>query len=443
MGLQLFVWGYLMVFLFMLLIMTKKMTAFTSLVIIPIIIAILAGFGPKISKFAVEGIKGVSVTAIMLLFAIMFFGLMITVGLFDPLVKWILKIVKGDPLKVLVGTAILAAIVSIDGDGSTTTMIVCSALIPVYKKLDMKLLYLAVIIIMQNSIMNLLPWGGPTARIISALKVDEGDLLRSLVPGMVVAIIYVIGVSYYLGLKERKRLGIKKLTEKDINDISDNLTEEERALRRPKLFAVNLILTLLVMILLIFGGVGFVPKVSSAIIFEVAFAIALVINYQKLKDQREIIEIHAGNALQVVVMVLAAGIFMGILTESKMADSIALNLANLVPQSMGKYWALITGIISIPGTFLLSNDAFYYGVVPLLAKTGATYGFSAMEIGIASTMGQAFHLLSPLVGFIYLLLHLTGVDMGTWQRKAAKYSIGTFIIFVVMAMVTGVMRIAT
>ena len=52
-----------------------------------------------------------------------------------------------------------------------------------------------------------------------------------------------------------------------------------------------------------------------------------------------------------------------------------------------------------------------------------------MDMAVASTTGQAFHLLSPLVGFIYLLLHLTGVDMGTWQRKSAKWAIGTFVVF--------------
>ena len=55
----------------------------------------------------------------------------------------------------------------------------------------------------------------------------------------------------------------------------------------------------------------------------------------------------------------------------------------------------------------------------------------------ASTTGQASHLLSPLVGFIYLLLHLTGVDMGTWQRTAAKWSIGTFVVFLLCAVTIG------
>ena len=92
---------------------------------------------------------------------------------------------------------------------------------------------------------------------------------------------------------------------------------------------------------------------------------------------------------------------------------------------------------TIPGTFLLSNDAFYLGVLPILAETGASYGFTPMQMAVASTTGQAFHLLSPLVGFIYLLLHLTGVDMGAWQRTAAKWSIGTFIIFLIGALTFG------
>ena len=425
--------GYGIVITFMLLIMTKRMTAFTSLIIVPIIFALIGGFGPNIGKFALTGVKGVAPTAVMLLFAILYFGIMINVGLFDPLSKAIIKFVKGDPLKVLIGTAILAAVVSVDGDGSTTTMIVCSALLPVYKKLKIKPLYLATIIIMQNSIMNLLPWGGPTARIMSALKIEGGDILRPLVPGMIISIIYVIGVAYYLGLKERKRLGIINIDNEVLNEMSATIDPEELALKRPKLIWINLALTILVMVTLILG------KLPAAIIFEVGAALALIINYPKLKTQRQLIENHAGNAIQVVVMVLAAGIFMGILTETKMAEAIALNLASIVPKSFGSHWTLVTAVISIPGTFLLSNDAFYFGVLPVLAETGAAYGFTPLQIGIASTMGQAFHLLSPLVAFIYLLLQITEVDMGEWQKHAAKWSIGTFIIFVLAAAITGVM----
>lgn len=427
--------GYGMVITFMVLIMSKKMTAFTALITVPVIFGLIGGFGVELGEFAITGVKSVSSTAAMLLFAILFFGIMISAGVFDPLVNATLKFVKGDPLKVLVGTAILAAIVSLDGDGSTTTMICCSALIPVYKKLDIKMMYLAAILIMQNSIMNLIPWGGPTARVMAVLNLDGGAIFRPLIPGMILGVLYVIGVAYYLGLKERKRLGVGKNAELAIDQIASTLTEEEIALKRPKLLLVNFALTIIVIATLI-GG-----KVPSAIIFEVGTAIALLINYPKLKTQREIIEANAGAAMQVIIMVLAAGVFMGILTETTMAEAIAQNLVSLVPQSMGKHFGLITAIISIPGTFFLSNDAFYFGVLPVLAQTGAEFGFTSLQIGIASLLGQAFHLLSPLVAFIYLLLQLTGVDMGEWQRYVAKWAIGIFVLFVIAAAITGALPV--
>lgn len=423
--------GYAMVITFMVLIMSKKMTAFTALITVPVVFGLLGGFGLELGEFALTGVKSVSSTAAMLLFAILFFGIMISAGVFDPLVNATLKFVKGDPLKVLVGTAILAAIVSLDGDGSTTTMICCSALIPVYKKLDIKMMYLAAIIIMQNSIMNLIPWGGPTARVMAVLNLDGGAIFRPLIPGMILAVIYVIGVAYFLGLKERKRLGVKT-SEIAVDEIAASMSAEEAALKRPKLIIVNFILTIIVVATLISG------KIPAAIIFEIGTAIALLINYPKLKTQREIIETNAGAAMQVLIMVLAAGVFMGILTETKMAEAIAQNLVALVPASMGKHFGIITAIISIPGTFFLSNDAFYFGVLPVLAQTGAQFGFTSLQIGVASLLGQAFHLLSPLVAFIYLLLQLTGVDMGEWQRYVAKWAIGIFVIFVIAAVAVGI-----
>ena len=444
------VWGLLIVIIFMTLIMTKRTTPFTALVLSPVVIGIIAGFGTDLGDFALEGVKGVAPTVVMLLFAILYFGLMLTAGLFDPLVHWILRVVKGDPLRVLVGTAVLAAVVSVDGDGSTTTMIVCSAMIPVYKRLNMKMMDLAVIIIMANSIMNLLPWGGPTARIIAALGVDEGELLRRILPGMIVAIFWVITVAYLRGRAERKRLGIHQLSEDEIDHLSPSgalaagsdepssaHVDDTAHLKRPKMWWPNLILTAILMVLLVFGGLWGVPDIPSAIIFEVGFAIALLLNYRKLKDSREIIEIHGANAMHVITMVLAAGVFMGILNETGMSEAIGTSLGDVVPDAMGSQWGLVVAFASIPGTFLLSNDAFYLGVLPILAETGASYGFTPMQMAVASTTGQAFHLLSPLVGFIYLLLHLTGVDMGAWQRTAAKWSIGTFIIFLIGALTFG------
>lgn len=99
--------GFAMVFVFMFLIMTKRMSALVALILIPIIFALIGGFYANVGPMMLDGIKKLAPTGIMLMFAILYFGIMIDSGLFDPIIGKILKIVNGDPLKIVVGTAIL------------------------------------------------------------------------------------------------------------------------------------------------------------------------------------------------------------------------------------------------------------------------------------------------------------------------------------------------
>ncbi|WP_333651608.1 CitMHS family transporter [Lacrimispora sp.] len=429
--------AYLLIAVFMVLIMTKKMTPFTALLVIPAAFAVigsLLGFwGGDIGKFALDGLKTTSVTAIMLLFAVLFFTLMIDAGLFDPLSNAMIRFAKGDPLKVMLATVILSAGVSLNGDGTTTMIIVCSAFVPIYKKLKMRMLDLAVLTILSHSVLNLLPWGGPTARVITVLELDESAVLRGLVPMMIFATIYMIIVSIIMGLGERKRLGIVNFTEEQLKEMTTIVDPELLSIRRPKNLYINLVLTTIVIIMLILG------TLPSSIIFMGATALGVLINYPNLKDQRARIEANAPDAAQVSMVVMSAGVFMGILSGTGMGDAIATSMTTIIPASWGKFWCLIVALISAPGTVFLSNDAFYFGVLPLLAETGKAYGFTPIQLGFASLMGQAFHLLSPLVPFIYVLLRLTDVDMGQWQRKSALWAIGIFVIYIVVGALFGLM----
>ncbi|MDE1547987.1 CitMHS family transporter [Jeotgalibaca caeni] len=445
--------AWAMIIVFMTLIMRKKLTPFSALILVPIAFALVGSFfglyGPQaaellevqnptiidqilvIGEWAVLGIQDVSTTAIMLLFAILYFAIMLNAGLFDPVTKKMIQFANGDPVKVLIATAVVAATVSLNGDGTTTTLITCTAFIPIYKKLNLKMMNLGVLIIMMNTIMNLLPWGGPTARVISVLALDEGEVLQALVPGMIASILFMLGVAYYLGIKERKRIGIVELSDTEIEELTRVDDPKELALRRPNKVWINAIMTIALIFMLIRG------TFPSVFLFLVGTALALVINYDKLKDQKNRIQDNAGDAVQVVILVLGAGIFMGLFTNSGMALALSDSLTSIIPESFGRWWGLLVAVLSAPGTFFLSNDAFYYGVLPVLAEAGAQYGFTTLELGIASLLGQAFHLLSPLVAFIYLLLNLTGLDMGEWQKESAKWASGVFIIFIAVAAITG------
>lgn len=424
--------GFAMIIVFMALIMAKKLSPFTSLILVPVAFGLLAGYGWDTLGYAMDGIKSVASTFAMMTFAILYFGVMLTAGMFDPMVDHVVAWCKGDPLKVLVGTAILAAFVSLDGDGTTTVMICCTAMIPIYNRLKIKKIYLATLIILQNCIMNLIPWGGPTARVMSVMKLDAGEILAPLVPGMVLSAIYVVGVSYYLGLKERKRLGVAKAVASEAHKVE--VSPEEQEWKRPKLIFFNLALTAAVIVSLIMG------LASSAILFGVGTAIALVVNYPDQKIQRKVISSLAPDMINVVMMVLGAGVLMGILNgpeDAGMSNAIAQFLVSVIPESLGRYFAVIIAVISAPGTYLLNNDAFYYGVLPPLAATAEAYGFTSLQIGFAALMGQAFHFLSPLVPFIYLLMDQTEITLAQYQGYIFRWCVGIFVIFMVMGLALG------
>ena len=251
-----------------------------------------------------DGIKTLAPNAVMLLFAILYFGVMIDAGLFDPVVDRIVKLVDGDPLKIVVGTAVLALLVSLDGDGSTTYIITTAAMLPLYKRLGMSRLVLTSVIMQASGVMNLLPWGGPTARAASALKVDVGDIFRPMIPAMVVSALWVVLVAYVFGLRERRRLGILG---RDASSASVRPGRARRKasssvnIRRPKLICVNLLLTAALMGALVFG------VLPLPALFMIAFAVAMMINYPSVNDQKERIEAHSGNALAVVSLIFAAG----------------------------------------------------------------------------------------------------------------------------------------
>ena len=422
--------GFAMITLFMYLIMSKRMTAMNALVLIPIIFAVGLGFhDAKLGKMMFDGVKKVAPTGIMICFAILFFGVMIDAGLFDPIIKKILKSVKGDPMKVCVGTAVLAAFISLDGDGSTTYLVTCSAMMAVHRKLGIRPIILPALALLENSVMNIIPWGGPTGRVLASLGVESSQVFVPMIPGMVLGTLFVCFMGYRWGVQERTRLG--KLELEHAGDFSMNSEDSEAAaLKRPEKFWINAALVAVLMVCLI------MEVLPLAILFIIGTALALMINY-KNKEQQARIAANGANATPVVTMVFAAGIFMGILSGTKMIDAMAKIIIAAVPESMGAHFPVITALISLPGTFFMTNDAFYFGVLPVLAKAAATYGVDAAEMGRAALIGQGAHLLSPLVPSTYLLVGLNKVEFGDLQKFALLPAIGVSMIWLVTAILLG------
>lgn len=445
--------GFAMIAVFMVLIMTKKLTPVLALIIVPTVFGLFAGAGLGIGPMVMDSMKSMTSTAALLMFAIIYFGLMIDVGLFDPLVRFILRKLGNDPAKVVLGTAILAAAVSLDGDGSTTFILTTAAMLPVYLRLKMSPVVLTCVAGLANGTMNILPWGGPTARAATALKLDVNDVFVPMIPSLIAGLVVVFVFSWLLGLQERNRLravapeiwaegvefdggtggsskstrpsggtpagngsvAVLERTEVLVDDrdsaMADTALDPNRATLRPKLFWFNLGLTVAVMVTLI---ANIIPL---PFVFMVGAAIALLVNFPNVKDQGAQLIAHAPSIVAVVSMVMAAAVLTGVLNGTGMVKAMSEWLVAIIPSDMGPFMAVITGVLSIPMTFFMSNDAFYFGVLPVLSETAGHYGISAVDMARASITGQPFHLQSPLVPAILLLVSLAKVDLGDHHKK--------------------------
>jgi CitMHS family citrate-Mg2+:H+ or citrate-Ca2+:H+ symporter len=422
--------GFATIAVFLILIMLKRLSVITALVLIPIVFGLLAGFNfMELGDMALAGIRQVAPTGILLMFAVLYFATMLDTGLFDPVIATIIRSVKGDPLKVIMGTAILTMIVHLDGDGTATFMIVLSAFLPIYKQLNINRLILPGIVALSVGPLHLVPWSGTSVRAISTLNSDAVHIFNPNIPAILAGVGWVLFVAYLFGKRERKRLGVIPL----VYDHKENLTEEQKKLRRPRLILLNAALTITLICLLMMGWL------PAAVLFIMAAVIALVINYPRLTDQHKILKAHGANIFLVSSMIFAAGVFSGILTGSKMIEAMATSLVNMIPQQHGSLLPVVTAVISMPASIFFTPDAYYFGVVPVLSDTASQLGVDPLEIGRASLLGQMTvgFPLSPLTASTFLLIGLSGVDLGEHQRFTFKWAWATTIVMTIAALLTG------
>ena len=447
--------GFLTVIIMLVLIMTKKASPLVALIVVPVVTGIISCFFiAVVPEGAAEGTQGVvdfvanfkslgdmitgskgigsvAATGVMFIFSILFFGILTDAGTFRPIIKGILNLVGTDPVKIGIGTAILAAIVHLDGSGAVTFLICVPALLPLYDALGMRRTTLATIVALSAGTTNILPWGGPTIRAATALSVDVvKELFMPVLPAVIVGLICVVVFAALLGKKEKARIGSVALGNAEVT--MAELSDEQKALLRPHLFPINLALIILAILSLLFSG--FAP----AVVFMVFYVLATVINYPNVKDSKARVDAHAKECLMMCSVLFAAGCFTGIMQGTGMITEMASTLVSIIPHTMGKFFPLIIGIIGMPASLLFDPDSFYYGVLPVLAQTAEGFGVAGVDVGRAAILGQMTigFPISPLTASTFLLVGLSGVDFGEHQKKTIPLAWLVSLVMVVVAILT-------
>lgn len=442
--------GFLTVIVMLVLIMTKKASPLVALIVVPVVTGFIAcaffttgdtGTVDFVANFkslggmitGSSGIGSVAATGVMFIFSILFFGILTDAGTFRPIIKKVLQLVGTDPIKICIGTAVLAAVVHLDGSGAVTFLICVPALLPLYDALGMRRTTLATVVALSAGVMNILPWGGPTIRGATAMGMGENAVafFMPVLPAVIAGMVCVLVVAVLLGRSEKAHLGNVALAGQEY--VEPELSDDEKALLRPHLFWVNILLIIAAILSLLFSG--FAP----AVVFMVFYVLATLINYPKVADSKARVDAHAKSCLMMCSVLFAAGCFTGIMKGTGMITEMANALVAIIPSALGRFFPVITGIIGVPASLLFDPDSFYYGVLPVLAETAEGFGVAGVEVGHAAILGQMTvgFPISPLTASTFLLVGLAGVDFGEHQKKTIPLAWGVSIVMLIVAVITG------
>lgn len=435
--------GLATIIVLLVVIMTNRMSPLVALIAVPIIAALAGGFGLDTSKFIIAGIRSIAPTAGMFVFAILFFGIVTDAGMMDPIIDRILRLVGTRPARITVGTTLLALLIHLDGSGAVCFLITIPAMLPLYERLGMDKRILALCVSMAAGV-NFLPWTGPMIRSAAALKVPVTDIFNPLIAVQVVGLLFIFTVAFLLGKREERRLGLSGAVLGTAISVGEDgvaagpaprvLTEEQIRIRRPRLFWANLVLTIVIM------GVMIEGVVDPVVMFMVGTVLALMINYPDVKMQKARVDAHAKAALMMASILLAAGVFTGIMSGTKMLGAMAQSAVAFVPPDMAQHMPFALGILSMPLSLLFDPDSYYFGMMPVIAEVYKTLGGDPIQIAQASVLGQMTvgFPVSPLTPATFLVVGLCGIGLGEHQRFSIPYLFAASVVMTVAAALFGV-----
>ncbi len=432
---------------------SKTLPAIAFIAFPTILAIILVIFGyynfNEIGDLVKSGFSSTGPTAALFVFSVLYFGIMSDAGMFDVIINGLMKVVGNSVIGVAVVTAVIALVGHLDGGGASTFCILIPAMLPVYKRMHMRPTTLLRIAVLAMGILNLMPWAGPTMRAATVLGMEAASLWHTLLPIQIFGIVVCLAHAVLAGWQEQKRgAGLHgKLAQTEGNvDLEDAAAvAQKNELARPKLFIPNILLTLCVIGLLIWG------KFPDYLPFMIGVAIAMFLNYGfSAKMHKKIVGLHAGPALTMCSTLMGAAVLMGILVKSTTdangveVASVVTCMANIIerilPDFLGNHLPIVIGILSVPLALAFDTDSYFYGMLPVMIGIGSSFGIEPVKVAIAMVVCRnCATFISPMVPATLLGVGLADVDIKDHIKSSFLYVWGFSILCLIFAVIVGIL----
>lgn len=400
--------------------------------VVPITACLIMGFTPaQINGFIGDGLKSISGTLFLMVFAVLYFGMLHEAGVFQALIRLVIRCLGNSVVGTMWATAMIGVLTQLDGSGATTALCTIPTVRPIYEKQKIRPEALLLVESLASGILCLLPWAPGLCEAAAYVGVEAYDVFLWLVPLLIFSLIALFVLCIPLAMFEKRHgAGMSQ----------EEFEEMKREIRQPLHFPMGKkvaifdgILTLVLMASLLGGWI----KTNFA--FGLAYGVVLIVNFRDIKKQRDYVKKQAPMALEMAFTMLGVGVLVGVnqgtgamgeLAEWMVANTSSGFLAHL-PIVLCLFSMFLS--ITIGGS---KNSIVLPAIIPMVVS----FGFTPIQVlGAVFATGVISANLSLFNAAPYLALGLAGVEM----RDHLKYSLlpvyGFSLLMILFLVVTGML----
>lgn len=407
--------GFIMLAIIVVLLISNKTSIIPVFGIIPILAALVLGYGLKdIQGFMNEGFQSVLNTIILFSFAVMFFSLLSDVGMFDVIVNRVMKYLGNNVLAVLYIACFVTMISHLDGSGATTALVTIPTMLPIFKKMKMRPVCIVFVMTLMSGAMNITPWCASMLRITSVTGLDAQALWRYLAPVQAFAIVGGLLLMFPIAAIERKNGA--GMTDEEFAELKASLTQPAKVTVSRPVLVFDMALTGFMIVGLLLGWFG------TAIGFIVAFGLALIINYPNVKEQGAKIKQYGGPAINMVMTIIAIGVLVGVMNGTGMIEGMTGVILGVLPESLGRHLCFLVSLLVVPINTIIGSDNIYFALTPIMQSIVSAYGVADLALATSIVVPCALAAGITLIGpSPYLALGLADCTMGEHLKYSFKW----------------------